>query len=277
MRLLIRHQTVYRYEQGMTHAAMLLRLKPRNHDGQKVLEWSVSVNDQPITRFAPNGYGDLEALWVYHGFVDMVEIIASGLVETTDMAGMMSGMDDRVNRRVYLRDTGLTACNADIASLGDRAKGETVLARLHALSAAVRDAVAYRTGSTHAEITAAEALAQASGVCQDHAHIFISAARHIGVPSRYVTGYLRSAGDDNSRHETHAWAESWVDGLGWIGFDASNQVCVTDRYVRLASGMDAYDAAPVRGAVTAAGEIGIDADVRIAQASEDIEKLQQQQ
>ncbi len=77
-------------------------------------------------------------------------------------------------------------------------------------------------------------------------------------------------------HETHAWVEAFVPDLGWVGFDPSNRVCVTERYLRLASGLDADAAAPIRGSVTAAGEMWIDADVRIAQAEERVEERQLQ-
>ena len=149
------------------------------------------------------------------------------------------------------------------------------LATLHALSAAVSDAVQYRAGVTTSNTTAAQAFALGAGVCQDHAQVFIAAARSIGIPARYVSGYLL-AGDGDALHETHGWAEAWLPQLGWIGFDPSNRVCVTERYLRVASGLDADEAAPIRGSVTVAGDIWIDADVRIAQAEDGVEQRQLQ-
>lgn len=278
MRLLIRHQTLYLYEGGASHAALLLKLMPGSHNGQDVIDWSVEVNDEPVENFAPNGYGDLEALWIGHGPMTMVKIVASGIVVTRDQAGVVNGLPRHVEPAVFLRETPLTKANADIRALVTLPEGEGDLARLHALSETVQKTVAYRTGTTHSESTAADALAQGSGVCQDHAHIFISAARSAGIPARYVTGYLLASDDGEALHETHGWAEAFVMGLGWVGFDPSNGVCVTAAYVRVASGVDAHDAAPVRGLVKAAGEIAIDADVRIAQASSnETEQAQQQQ
>jgi transglutaminase-like putative cysteine protease len=132
------------------------------------------------------------------------------------------------------------------------------------LSAAVRERVPYRTGATEAETPAAQAFAQGAGVCQDHAQIFIAMARHAGVPARYISGYLLAGEEQGALHETHAWTEAWVEGLGWVGFDVSNGLCVTPHYVRLACGFDAYDAAPVRGMALGTGAITVDADVRIA-------------
>ena len=100
-------------------------------------------------------------------------------------------------------------------------------------SAIVRDRVDYVAGTTDAHTSAAEALADGKGVCQDHAHIFISAARTLGIPARYVTGYLVL--DERAAPEAHhAWAEAWVEALGWVGFDVANRICPTERYVRLA-------------------------------------------
>jgi transglutaminase-like putative cysteine protease len=281
MKLLVRHQTSYSYGAGSSRVAMLLKLMPRRHDGQRVLEWQVTVNDDPVFGFAPNGYGDLEALWIRHRHMTGVNVVATGIVETSDTSGIISGLDERFDSRVYLRETALTEPSAEIRDLAASVRGSDPLDRLHALSAAVRDAVSYRTGITGPETTAAAALMIGGGVCQDHAQIFVSAARAMHVPARYVAGYLATQ-DGEALHETHAWAEAMVPGLGWVGFDTSNRVCVTDSYIRLASGLDADDAAPVRGSAMAAGTIGIDADVRIAQASDDereqqLQKQQQQQ
>lgn len=278
MKLLVRHQTVYAYEAGTSRIAMLLKLMPRAHDGQAVIEWDVTVNDEPVAGFAPNGLGDLEALWVRHEPMMQATIVAKGIVDTSDTNGLVTGLRERTDPRVFMRDTPLTRESADVRALGADCQGD-MLGRLHALCSAVRDAVDYRAGVTDATTTAAQALALGAGVCQDHAHVFIAAARAMGAPARYVTGYLLAEEEGNVLHETHGWAEAHVAGLGWIGFDASNRVCVTDRYVRIASGLDAHDAAPVRGLALFAGASWIDADVRIAQASDDAseQQLQMQQ
>ena len=89
-------------------------------------------------------------------------------------------------------------------------------------------------------------MAAGHGVCQDHAQIFIAAARALEIPARYVSGYLMM--DDRVEQEaTHAWAEAWVEGLGWVGFDISNGISPDPRYVRVATGRDYRDAAPITG------------------------------
>ncbi|NWK95587.1 transglutaminase family protein [Sphingobium lactosutens] len=276
MKLLVRHQTVYRYAASAGRVAMRLKLMPVDTPAQKVLEWQVSINDEPLTCFRPNSYGEREAIWIRHDRLDNAVIVAEGLVETRESHGVVGHLRNSVDPRYFLRDTRLTRASDGIAALArDLPPQDGPLATLHALSAAVSDAVQYRAGVTTSETTAAESFALGAGVCQDHAQVFIAAARTIGVPARYVSGYLL-AGDGDALHETHGWAEAYVPSLGWIGFDPSNRVCVTERYLRVASGLDADEAAPIRGSVTVAGDIWIDADVRIAQAEDGVEERQLQ-
>ena len=103
------------------------------------------------------------------------------------------------------------------------------------------------------------------GVCQDHAHVFISAARSLGIPARYVSGYLLAGTGGEPSDANHAWAEAWLDDLGWVGFDPANGVCPTDCYVRLASGLDAAFAAPIRGTRRGGGNQELDVIVEVQQ------------
>lgn len=276
MKLLVRHQTVYRYAASAGRVAMRLKLMPVDTPAQTVLDWTVTINDAPVPGFRRNSYGEMEAIWVRHDRLDHAVIVAEGLVETRETHGVVGAPFTRVDPRYFLRDTGLTRASDGIRDMALALPVEEGrLARLHALSAAVSDAVGYRAGVTTSATTAAQAFTLGAGVCQDHAQIFIAGARALGIPARYVSGYLL-AGDGSELHETHGWAEALVPELGWVGFDPSNRVCVTERYLRLACGLDADDAAPIRGSITVAGDISIDADVRIAQAEDGVEERQLQ-
>ncbi len=129
---------------------------------------------------------------------------------------------------------------------GDLPKDKERLALLHELMNSVHTAVAYMPGTTSVATNAESALEAGRGVCQDHSHIFLSAARLLKIPARYVSGYLLMEGIDEQT-ASHAWTEAHIDGLGWVGFDAANNVCPNDRYVRLATGLDYRDAAPISG------------------------------
>ena len=276
MKLLVRHQTIYRYEAAAGRVAMRLKLMPVDTHAQKLLEWQVSVNGEVVDGFHRNGLGEMEAIWIRHDRLDDAVIIAEGLVETRDVSGVLGPMKRGVDPRYFLRETPLTRASDAIRDMAlSLPDDDGPLSRLHALSTAVREAVAYRSGVTTSGTTAAESFAMGAGVCQDHAQIFTAGARAMGIPARYVSGYLL-AEDDDALHETHGWVEALVPDLGWVGFDPSNQLCVTERYLRLASGLDADAAAPIRGSVTIVGDIWIDADVRIAQAEDGVEERQLQ-
>ena len=171
---------------------------------------------------------------------------------------------------MFLRTTERTTPDAAIRDLAAGARQLDALSTLHALSAAVRDAVAYVPDTTDMGTSAAAALAQGSGVCQDHAHVFVAGARALGIPARYVAGYYLpgEAAGDGAPVETHGWAEGYADGLGWVGFDVANRVCPTREHVRVACGLDASRTALISGAVTGQSEERLTATVAIHQAQQ---------
>ena len=278
MLLVVRHLTHMRYPAGAASVALRLKLFPQSFEGQRVIDWHVGVDGEEVTRSIGDGYGERFAQWLSHGQREELEIVAHGRVETEYRAGVVKGLRRACPPAVYLRETPLTEADDMIFALGDGLEpGANALAGLHALSARVLDALPYRGGVTTSATAAAVALAGDGGVCQDHAHIFIAAARARNVPARYVAGYLLAGDEADQQFESHAWVEAYVDGLGWVGFDIANGVSPTDHYVRLGSGLDANDAAPVRGVVTGGGPGIVSADVRIARGEGDIEAIQQQQ
>ncbi|MGR3548990.1 MAG: transglutaminase-like domain-containing protein, partial [Roseovarius sp.] len=143
-------------------------------------------------------------------------------------------------------------------------EGDGDLARLHDLSRRVHDAITYETGKSEVAWTAEDALTAGHGVCQDHAHVFIACARAMGLPARYVSGYLRMDGQDE-QSATHAWAEAHVEGLGWVGFDVSNAISPDTRYVRVATGLDYTEAAPVSGHRYGAATENMDVTLQVTQ------------
>ncbi len=277
MELLVRHQTVYRYMSPASRIALMLRLRPASFDGQQVVNWGVSVNDEAVDHFTPNAWGDFESVFQHIHPTHEIIIVASGMVETHDRAGVVNGLKREVPPAVFLRQTDLTKPDAAIAEMASMIDGANDLARLHNLSALIHDKITYQSGVTNSATTAAAALAMGKGVCQDQTHIFLSAARTLGVAARYVVGYLKTNEDQNALSETHAWAEAYVNGLGWVGFDATNGVCTTQNYVRLCCGLDAQEAAPIKGSIFGNGTIGIDADVLISEANGDLAQQMQQQ
>ncbi|WP_118135081.1 transglutaminase family protein [Oceanicella sp. SM1341] len=269
MRLSVRHRTTYTYAPEADRVALRLKLFPSTHAGQRVLDWSVSVNGDTVAPLVRDAYGDQVALWSHMAPLDAAEIIASGTVEVTDTTGLVRDLPAHPPPGIFLRDTPLTEPDEALTEFAAAIPPGTELERAHALSAAVTEAVEYRPGLTDAKTTAAQALALGAGVCQDHAHVFIAAARLMGLPARYVVGYLLTDEEaEETLLETHAWAEAFIAGLGWIGFDPSNAVCPTEAYVRLSCGLDAPDAAPVNGNVLGQPEIGFETDVTVMQGQQ---------
>jgi transglutaminase-like putative cysteine protease len=263
MRLTIRHVTRYVYDPPAHRMALRLKLYPSRFDGQSPRGWSVAVNGAPVAPMFINGLGDGEALWTVLAPKALVEIVAEGEIDTIDRAGLVRGLADQTRPGVFLRETPLTTPDDAIRALAEAAFTETGLAALHKLCGMVRDRIEYVSRATMAETSASEALALGRGVCQDHAHVFIAAARAMGVPARYVTGYLQA--EKTGAQETHAWAEAFAPDLGWIGFDPANRQCPTAEYVRLCTGLDAAHAAPVRGCVSPGAGESLSVAVEVAQ------------
>lgn len=268
LRLLVTHRTAYHYPEGASRLLLVLRLWPEPHAGQVIRKWQVSVNDELLQPGARTGHGDRSALWSAAPSPGHVVITASGIVETEDRNGLVTGLTVRPNPAIFLRPTDHTRADKAIRDLV-APPGPDLIPWLHGLMAAINERLPYVTGATTMQTTAIEALKVGAGVCQDHAHLFIAAARAHGVPARYVAGYMLADGDHGDLHETHAWTEVWVEGLGWVGFDPSSGICATERYIRLSTGLDAFDAAPIRGHATGGGAIGVVADVRIAKSNGD--------
>ena len=261
MILSVQHVTHYRYGSPVRGVVQSHRLRPSTFDGQKVLAWQVAVSDGLLGGGFRDGAGDWVQGWSVTGPVDAISISVQGQVETRDLSGLLTGLRETVPPDAYLVDTLPTRADAALADLAHSVGVAEPLDVAHRLSGAVSDAIAYKPGETTAQTTAAEALALGKGVCQDHAHALVCLARWRQVPARYVSGYLQT---DAADHEAaHAWAELWVQGLGWVGFDPANRCCPDDRYIRLGSGYDAQDAAPIRGISRGAGVERLDVTVAI--------------
>ncbi len=273
MRLTVRHATTYTYDPPADRCALRLRLYPPSFTSQRVLNWKVSVNDQYIPALMTTATGDGESIWTKSNVGAEVLVLAEGEVEVDDTAGVVRGLRDTVRPPVFLRPTPLTEADAKITELAESITGASPLDRMHGLFNAVADAIAYKPASTTSSTTAAQAMKAGQGVCQDHAHVFISAGRLADIPMRYVGGYLKMDGL-TEQEAGHGWAEAFVTGLGWVGFDVSNAICPDERYVRVATGCDYGEAAPVTGITQGAGESLL--SVHLSVDSDQVGQQQQQ-
>ena len=264
MRVSIGHVTRYTYGFPSRYSIQSLRLTPPSFKGQRVIEWRVTAPGIDKATIYRDGFGNTVHLTTYNEDHSEILIIAKGVVETEDMAGVVQGLHELTPRRVFLRQTERTIASDPVRDLVAKSGAAPDIAGMHTLMDAIRDAVEYKTGVTNPATTATEALENGEGVCQDHAHILIAAARGMGLPARYVNGYYLSGSDEPSEAH-HAWGEVWMDGLGWVGFDPANRTCPTDAYVRLATGLDSASAAPIRGTRLGGAYEALDVIVEVQQ------------
>ena len=307
MRLSVRHVSRYAFAQPMRGVVQSHRLMPASTGAQQVRDWEVHVEAAAYGTYFTDGAGDILRTVSVLGPVEELTVEVAGQIDTFDTSGVLRGQREAVPPMAYLRTTRATRPDVALTELAEGVAADAPpLERAHALAAAVADAIAYEPGRTGEATTAAEAVAAGAGVCQDHTHALIAAAIIAGLPARYVTGYLlsgeppvmvQSQGERAQRqamgemrqsqgHEppveqpdderetlrsgeaSHAWAEIWVSGLGWVGFDAANRCCPDDRYIRLGSGFDAAGAAPIRGMAQGGGEETLDVTVAVQQVQQ---------
>ena len=269
MRLRIVHDTVYRYENPAGSVIQTLRLTPRNYDGQYVQSWHIDVSADCRLAAHEDAFGNLAHTFTIDGPLDELTVHVAGEVDTIDMSGVVSGAIERFPSTLFLRETPLTRLDPAIADLAMKTKaasGQDTLTLLHALMARLNREMTFDTDPTHAATTASEAFALKRGVCQDLTHIFIAAARSLGVPARYVSGYFHRADGVSEQDAGHAWAEAYVPDLGWVAFDPTNKISATDAHLRVAIGLDYLSAAPVRGARSGGAGEALQVRVHVDQA-----------
>jgi transglutaminase-like putative cysteine protease len=264
----IRHETRYRYDRPVKYSVQSLHLTPRRDPSQRALAWSITSPGRRLEQV--DAYGNISHLLTIEEPHREIQIVVHGVVETADTEARQD--DGPLSPLAYLAPTKLTQPNDDIKSFAQNAlKG--VLeprARAQALAKAVFGAIRYKSGTSDVQDSAAVAFKSGEGVCQDHAHVYLASARSIGMPARYVSGYLYT-GDANDA-ASHAWVDVWLGAeIGWQSMDVTHNRPAVRTYCRLAVGRDYLDAAPVRGVRQGGGGEVMEANVTVAESA-----LQQQ-
>jgi transglutaminase-like putative cysteine protease len=267
MRISIAHETLYRYETPCTGVIQTLRLTPRNHAGQYVVDWRLEISADCRLEAIEDAFGNITHAFSASGPISELRVMVEGEVETQDTAGVVRGAVERFPPTLFLRETGLTQVDRALAAFAAEFPVTEAgpLDMLHRLLARVHADVACDDEAEDA--TAAEAFAARRANCRDLSHIFITAARLSGVPARCVAGYFwREDGAAGPDH-VHAWAEAYTPDLGWVGFDPTHKICVTDQHIRVAIGLDYLGAAAVRGAHFGGGPEARSMKLVVAQAA----------
>jgi len=264
MRIRIAHETTYSYSEPAKSAIQMLRLTPRSHDGQTVLSWGIDVDCEARLIRREDWYGNITHSLFVTGPVSQITLKVTGEIETVDTAGIVRGGVERFPEIFYLRETPLSRADAAIRKFTESVAGRfsNPLDQGHAIMSGLSERLRFDTDATHSATTAMEAFGAGHGVCQDFTHVFLAAVRSLRLPARYVSGYLHKPGEA-VQEAGHAWAEAYVAELGWVSFDPTNNVSTTEHYVRLATGLDYLDAAPVRGSYYGMTREALDVRLRI--------------
>jgi transglutaminase-like putative cysteine protease len=265
MQMHIRHETRYRYERPVKYSVQSLHLTPRRDLSQRALAWNIVAPGRRLEQI--DAYGNISHLLTIEEPHREIRIVVHGVVETADADARLD--DGPLSPLAYLAPTQLTLPNEDLKAFAQCALAQVTepRQRAQALAEAVFGAVRYRSGTSDVQDSAAVAFKSGEGVCQDQAHVFIASARAVGMPARYVSGYLYT-GDANDA-ASHAWADVWLGAeIGWQSMDVTHKRPAVRTYCRLAVGRDYLDAAPVRGMRQGGGGEKMVANVLVAESAQ---------
>jgi transglutaminase-like putative cysteine protease len=275
MRLEITHETRYTYHPAVETAQHVAHLRPPSSVNQQLLSHTLEVSPTPsqLTQ-SLDVYGNLCSFFSLQAAHEELRVVASSLVSTREPIWAQSGMPwEQVRERFRYQAGGrfnpaaefvfaspYVPRHEDFASYARPSfgPGTPLLVAAQDLMERIYTDFTYSSESTEVNTPAVEALALRKGVCQDFAHIMVACCRAMGVPARYVSGYLlthpapgqpRLIGSDAS----HAWASVYVPDivgdLGWCDFDPTNNRMPGEDYVTLATGRDYSDVSPMRGVI----------------------------
>lgn len=279
----IRHLTRFRYSAPVSESVMEARMQPRSEGGQYCLEFSLTT--EPFATIFH--YRDYHQNIVHHftipGRHTSLVITTSALVQMMPMPPLPERVPPQawqeLEARVATDEFWDMLAPSTFARPGEylyqfmREFGlrrlEDPLTTLRAINTAIYEGFAYAPRSTTVDSSIDEALQARRGVCQDFAHIMLTVGRELGIPCRYVSGYLFHRHEDHDRSQddaTHAWIEAFIPGLDWVGFDPTNNLIARERHIRVAVGRDYADVPPTRGVFKGEAESELDVGVRVVLA-----------
>jgi transglutaminase-like putative cysteine protease len=261
MWLHVEHRTSFTYGDPVTEAYTELRLKPLDGGGQRCS--SFQLRTEPIgspARAHRDHYGNEVLRFDVLEAHDRLVVTASADVYTPSVYEEPPRALTLSEEYDFLMPTGYVPLDGPLAALAEGLPDGATAARARALMDVLRERIVYERGATTVRTTADEVLQLGRGVCQDFAHVFLGAARHAGIPARYVSGYLYDAELDGGEAASHAWVDVWTEEQGWISLDPTHGREQTDHYVRVAVGRDYADVPPTRGVYrgTATEELAVD-------------------
>jgi transglutaminase-like putative cysteine protease len=263
MNYTIRHVTRFTYETAISESVMEARMQPRSEGAQRCIRFGLSTAPPSRVRMYQDHDGNVVHHFNIPGHHARLSVTAEALVECDPAPAAAPGvtwkdLDDRIAPGEFWEVLSPSPFARRTPRLDEFAReiglrrGDDPFSTLLWLNGAIYQGFEYSPQSTRVDSPIDDALSARRGVCQDFSHIMIALARQLGVPCRYVSGYVfqnpeaRSA-RRSSDGATHAWVEAWLPDLGWIGFDPTNNLLAGDRHIRVALGRDYADVPPTRG------------------------------
>lgn len=264
MQYTIRHVTRFTYDEPISESVMEARMQPRSEGSQLCLRFGLST--MPASRVRM--YQDPDGNIVHHfnipgrhsgltltaeAFVEvsapqaLPEDPGAGAWEQIEAAVANGEFWESLSASPFAHRTDLLDAFAEEIGL---ARGDNPIACIRQIMSDVYTRFAYAPQSTRVDSPIDDALSSRKGVCQDFAHVMIALVRRLGIPCRYVSGYLFQPGGSGTGSidgATHAWVEAWLPGLGWVGFDPTHNTQTSEHHIRVAVGRDYADVPPTRG------------------------------
>lgn len=287
----ILHKTRFRYSAPVSEHMTEVRMCPRSEGMQRCLQFELKTTPGAAIHSYIDYYGNR----VHHFGIPAQHRLLTITAEAIVVFTAPPHLPDALGAEAWAHLDALTAAEnhwdflapsqfAHPTPLLDALAAELHVVRradplilLRELTAQMYGAFAYAPQSTRVDSPIDEALATRKGVCQDYAHIMIALLRRIRIPARYVSGYLFHRSEDRDRSAedaTHAWVEAYLPGLGWIGFDPTNNLIAGDRHIRAAVGRDYADVPPTRGVYKGTAESTLEVGVKVMPTEAPIDDIE---
>lgn len=243
MRLMINHQTHYQYSETVSNSIQYIKLMPQMTGHQQIRAWDLSIPGQYTTQ--RDAFNNVWITSTQRYAYQQLSIMVQGIVEI-DQTCEIALQNSAIHPSIFLQPTPMTECSQKMLAFAQSYVQQPTHAHLQALAAAVLHYIPYRPQVTEVHTPAIDVFQahEQGGVCQDHSHVFIAMCRALGIPARYVSGYLYAP--DMLHLASHAWVEVFLDQT-WYCFDISNQIFTPRSHIYIAIGRDYYDVAPIRG------------------------------
>lgn len=280
-RLSIRHETTYRFEAPTAFGSWRLMMRPTDTHATRIIEASLELSPPGATRWVFDAYGNSVCVYQPQGEADRLRVVSHLLIDrypapldATYQAASL--IDHEENRKLVLAPYWIPATDVDndpgfVAWLNahQQRPEEAPLDFLKRLNSEIAGEFRYAAREAEGVQSPAETVALGTGACRDLAWLMIEALRRWGHPARFASGYLYSPGDAlHGAGATHAWAEVFAPGLGWLEFDPTNGLVESRDLIRVAATRTPEEAAPMSGTTTTkvAGQLSVQVSVTLVES-----------